>query len=208
MKLKKLFVLIVFSVFSVSFSVSAATNSVIDELKAGNARFVTGKLIHPNQDAKRRGEVVSEQHPKAIILSCSDSRVPPEIIFDQGLGDLFVVRVAGNVLNTENLGSIDYALEHLHVKEIIVLGHSRCGAVTAAFQDGGVFGRVKDVIRPLKHAVKEAKKRKCNDCDIVELASHINVMDQVKKLLFEFRANVTGAYYDLATGKVEFIDNL
>src|SRR6266404_3522162 len=130
----------------------------ISRLKAGNARYTSGKEQPPessqerafeatnsyenagmiflgmtaDQAAKRRAELITSQHPFAIIVGCSDSRVPPEIIFDQGLGDLFVLRVAGNVIDDHSLGSIEYAVDHLVVRLIVVLGHQRCGAVKAA----------------------------------------------------------------------------
>ena len=109
----------------------------LTQLLRGNERFVAGWPDHPNQSARRRREVSEAgQHPFAIILSCADSRVPPEIIFDQGLGDLFIVRVAGNVLDDVVLGTIEYAVEHLQVPLVMVLGHDKCGAVTAAVEGG------------------------------------------------------------------------
>ena len=135
----------------------------ISRLKEGNSRFTAGNRQHPresgderayiaknsfenpgiislgmtsDQAAKRRAELTKHQHPFAIILSCSDSRVPPEIIFDEGLGDLFVVRVAGNVLNDEGLGSIEYAVDVLGAHLILVLGHQSCGAVDGRNEDG------------------------------------------------------------------------
>ncbi len=101
-------------------------------LKDGNQRFAADRLEGKDVDAARRQELTAGQHPFAIVLSCADSRVPPEIIFDQGLGKLFVVRVAGNISEPFALGSIDYAVEHLHVPLIVVLGHEKCGAVAAA----------------------------------------------------------------------------
>lgn len=178
---------------------------MIENLKDGNGRFVAGRPDHPRQDKARRDEIATSQHPKAIVLSCSDSRVPPELIFDQGLGDLFVVRVAGNVLNNENLGSIQYAVEHLGVKDIVVLGHSRCGAVTAAVNAHGAEVPVESVLETLKPAVEEVKKT-CKGGDLVETAAHRNVELSVNKLRSLFKgANVVGAYYDLDTGRVEFL---
>lgn len=189
------------------FSTAAfASEDRMNYLKEGNARYVQEKMLHPNQNSKTRKDIAPSQKPKAVVLSCSDSRLPPEIIFDQGLGDLFVVRVAGNVLNKENLGSIEYAVEHLGVKDIVVIGHSRCGAVTAAVKGGEVHGPVKSIINALEPAVKEAKKQQCGKCDLVELASHINVKNIVKELGSHFKANVFGAYYDLDSGKVEFLE--
>ena len=101
-------------------------------LKEGNARYVEGKLQHPHQDRARRALTAAQgQHPLATVLTCSDSRAPAEIIFDQGIGDIFVVRVAGNVAATDEIGSIEYAVDHLAVPLVVVLGHSQCGAVTA-----------------------------------------------------------------------------
>ncbi|HEY4484757.1 MAG TPA: carbonic anhydrase, partial [Nitrospiria bacterium] len=103
-------------------------------LMEGNARYVEGKMLHPNQAADRMGELAKGQHPFAVILGCADSRVPPEIVFDQGLGDLFVLRVAGNIADDAVIGSIEYAVEHLGTTLVFVLGHERCGAVSAAVE--------------------------------------------------------------------------
>lgn len=109
-------------------------NQTIENLKKGNQRFVAGKPAHGNQDVYRRKELAQGQHPSAIVLSCSDSRVPPEIVFDQGLGDIFTIRVAGNVLGADQVGSIEYAVEHLGTNLIVVMGHESCGAVKAAVE--------------------------------------------------------------------------
>lgn len=178
--------------------------NVIRELKDGNKRFADGRSVHPGRDRARMEEVAASQHPKAVVLACSDSRVPPEIIFDQGLGDLFVIRVAGNILNNENLGSIQYAVGHLGVKDIVVLGHSRCGAVTAAVRVKEAEGYIQDVLYAIKPAVEEAK-RTCKDEDFVKEATRHNVKLSVNRLHSIFKGeNIVGAYYDLATGVVEF----
>jgi len=109
-----------------------------DRLAQGNARYVAGKAKHPRQDAATRKHLTSGQQPFATVLSCSDSRVPPELVFDQGIGDLFVVRVAGNIGGEDDLGSIEYAVEHLHTSLIVVMGHEKCGAVTAALAPDSV----------------------------------------------------------------------
>src|SRR5437763_12915858 len=111
---------------------SVAPAEAISKLKGGNGHYTSGTLQHPGQTAERRTELANTQHPFATIVSCSDSRVPPEIVFDQGLGDLFVLRVAGNVINDESLGSIEYSVDVVAVRLIVVLGHQRCGAVKAA----------------------------------------------------------------------------
>ncbi|MDD2837205.1 MAG: carbonic anhydrase, partial [Methanothrix sp.] len=108
-----------------------SSEQALQMLMEGNARFVSGNVIHPDQTADRRSELVSGQHPFAIVVGCSDSRVPPEVVFDQGLGDIFVIRTAGQVMDKVTLASIEYAVEHLNVPLILVLGHDSCGAVTA-----------------------------------------------------------------------------
>ncbi len=110
------------------------TQQALQKLKDGNTRFVGGKLEHPGTGGARRKEVLNGQKPFAAILTCSDSRVPPEIIFDCGIGDIFVIRVAGNVLDDTVRGSLAYAALHLKCPMIVVLGHSLCGAVTASIQ--------------------------------------------------------------------------
>src|SRR5580765_4603935 len=110
-------------------------DSVITWLKNGNNEFVNGKFNLHGVDPSLRAELVKEQHPKAIILTCSDSRVSPELIFNKGLGDLFVIRVAGNIADDAVIGSIEYAVEHLHTSLVVVMGHQNCGAVGAAVSD-------------------------------------------------------------------------
>ena len=111
---------------------TVAPAEAISKLKEGNSRYTGGNLQHPGQTTERRAELAKSQYPFATIVSCSDSRVPPEIVFDQGLGDLFVVRVAGNVVDDHALGSIEYSVDPLGVRLIVVLGHQSCGAVQAA----------------------------------------------------------------------------
>src|SRR5262245_40561826 len=109
-----------------------SAEQALARLLAGNARFVAHRERHPDITVRRRRALVSSQHPFAVILGCADSRVSPELLFDEGLGDLFVIRVAGNVVDDVVLGSIEYAVEHLGTKLIVVLGHEKCGAVSAA----------------------------------------------------------------------------
>ncbi len=111
---------------------SVTPEEALQRLIAGNARFVSGKAGHPRQDSARRTELIVGQHPFATILGCSDSRIPPELIFDQGLGDLFVVRVAGNVVDADVAGSVEYSVVHRQSPLVLVLGHTNCGAVGAA----------------------------------------------------------------------------
>lgn len=129
----------------------------MQKLIDGNKRYVEGKFIHPNQSAERRMELSKDQNPFAVILSCSDSRVPPEIIFDQGIGDLFIIRVAGNIISNEVLGSIEYAVEHLDVGLVVVLGHERCGVVSAAVAGGEVHKHISSLVEAILPAVKTAE---------------------------------------------------
>ncbi len=139
-----------------------APAEAISKLKEGNGRYTSGNLQHPGQTSERRAELAKTQHPFATILSCSDSRVPPEIVFDQGLGDLFIVRVAGNVINDEGLGSVEYSVDHLGSRLILVLGHQNCGAVKAARETiaakGNAPGHIESLVTAIKPAVEATAK--------------------------------------------------
>jgi carbonic anhydrase len=188
-----------------------SSDTALQRLIEGNKRYITGEFIHPNQSPKRRTELANKQNPIAVILSCSDSRVPPEIIFDQGLGDLFVIRVAGNVINDEVLGSIEYAVEHLSTQLVIVLGHDRCGAVTAAVNGGNAPGHIKSLVEAIKPAVEKAKKE---SGDLLENTINDNISMVVQKLksskpildhlVQHNHLKIIGARYDLDNGKVIF----
>ena len=186
--------------------------SALAELKAGNTHHVAHRYQHPHETAERQRQLVSEQHPHAEILSCSDSRVPPEVIFDQGLGDVFIVRVAGNVVADTELGSLEYGAEHLHVPLLVVLGHQHCGAVTAAVEGGGDDGHIVALINLLRPAVEKTRGL---PGDPVENAVKANVEMVVKQLrtstpvLAELvshgKLKVVGAVYSLDTGKVTWL---
>ncbi len=182
------------------------------KLADGNRRYAEGRLSRPNQTAERRAEVAKGQHPFAAILTCSDARVPPEVIFDQGLGDLFVVRLAGNILNDAALGSLEYAVEHLGVKHIMVLGHERCGAVTATIKGGEVSGPIGSLVKAIRPAVDKVKNQ---PGDLVENAVRANVsmaVQQLKssgpilaELVKQGALTIDGAVYDLDDGKVAIL---
>lgn len=184
-------------------------------LVEGNQRYVTNRLSHPDQTAARRTLVAAAQHPFAVILGCADSRVPPEVIFDQGLGDIFVVRVAGNVTSAEVLGSVEYAIEHLDTSLVVVLGHEKCGAVQAAASGGRAEGHIAALMHDIEPAVKEARSQKG---DLVHNAVICNVKNSVhaiatalpdiKKRIAQGRLKVVGADYDLQSGRVEFLEKL
>ncbi len=184
----------------------------IAELKAGNARYVSQHFLRPRQTAARMHEVAASQHPEAAILTCADSRVPPEIIFDQGLGDLFDVRVAGNVASDTETASLEYAAEHLHCPVVVVMGHQKCGAVSAAAEAGDAPGHLPSLITLIKPAVEKAAGM---PGDKIENAVRINVENVVKQLtaakpiLAEATAaghlKIVGAVYSLDTGKVDWL---
>ncbi len=181
----------------------------LNELIQGNKRYAGTWPRHPHQSAARRKEVAQAQHPFACILSCSDSRVPPEIIFDQGIGDLFVVRVAGNIADDAAIGSLEYAVERLGTPLIVVLGHKRCGAVQAAVSGGRARQHLDSITKVIEPAVAIARKQ---PGDVVDNAVEANVQVVVKQLgssqptLAELVKNgklkIVGATYDLDTGLI------
>ncbi len=183
------------------------------DLLQGNQRFIAGEravMDFPN----KRVELIAGQHPFAAIISCSDSRVPPELLFDQGLGDLFIIRVAGNVAGPIELGSIEYSIEHLHTPLLIVLGHQSCGAVDAAVQ-GPAGGNIQSILNEIKPAVETAKKTH-RTVNLVEDSVDENVKLVIKNILKrspvteeyvkEGKLTIIGAKYFFDTGKIEVIE--
>src|SRR5262249_31696583 len=154
-----------------------SADTVLRELKAGNDHHVAKRYQHPHQTAARQRELASTQTPHAIILSCADSRVAPEIVLDQGLGDLFDVRVAGNVATDTELASIEYAALHLHTPLLVVMGHQKCGAVTAAAESGEAEGHLPSLLALIRPAIERAKGQ---PGDLIDNAVHINVENVVR----------------------------
>jgi carbonic anhydrase len=185
---------------------------VLRELKAGNDHHVAKRYQHPHQSATRQREIAATQHPHATILSCADSRVVPEIIFDQGLGDLFDVRVAGNVASDTELASIEYAASHLHTPLLVVMGHQRCGAVTAAAESEEAEGHLPSLLALIRPAVERAKAQ---PGDLIDNAVRLNVENVVRQvrgstpvlaaLVDSGALTVVGAVYSLDTGKVAWL---
>jgi carbonic anhydrase len=178
----------------------------------GNKRYVKDELQHPNRCQFRRESITARQTPFAIILGCSDSRVSPEIIFDQGLGDLFVVRVAGNVVGPVELASIDYSALILLSSLIVVMGHESCGAVTAVLN--GQTKGIEAIARKIAPAIAQSAKKSGN---LLENAIKDNVRKVVKQLrnssilselIKDKKIDVIGGYYHLTSGEVEFLDRL
>lgn len=196
-----------------TFQAQVTAESSLQLLKEGNKRFVEGKSIRPHQNLERVKEVSLGQKPYAIIVGCSDSRVPSEIIFDQGLGDLFIVRTAGQVSSFASWGSIEFANAVLGAKLIVVLGHTKCGAVAAACKVPDVPGHIVTLINAIKPAAQLAKSHKGDE---VENAVKVNVAMQVQQLqnlepvltkaVTSGDTKIVGAVYDLASGKVEFLE--
>ena len=184
-------------------------------LDKGNKRYVEGKL-GTKDFAKERQALAQSQHPYAIIVSCSDSRVPPELVFDETLGRLFVVRVAGTVMDPAVLGSIEYAAEHLGVGLLVVLGHERCGAVKATLEGGHVPANVAKIAEEIAPAAKVAKSKKLDATGTLDAAIHENVRLQMKRaadestlireLVEKKTLWIVGGVYDLDSGKVEWLE--
>lgn len=191
-----------------------AAEEPLARLMAGNKRYVSGKLVHPNQGAKRRAALTNSQQPFAAILSCADSRVPPEVVFDQGLGDLFVVRAAGNVADNVGIGSLEYAAAVLEVPVIMVLGHSRCGAVDAAIKTAPgtqLSAGLASLVEAIRPAVLQVKDKPGDMLANAVRANIVHVVGQLKAtkpldaLASQGKVKIVGAHYDLATGVIEVI---
>lgn len=185
--------------------------AALEKLLAGNQRFVQHEPQHPDESAKRLRDVAQAQHPFVTILSCADSRVPAELVFDQGIGDIFDVRIAGNIATPEAIGSIEYAVALLGTPLVLVLGHERCGAVTAAVQNETLPGDISTFVNAILPAVKRVKDQ---PGDAVDNAVIANVNYQMEKLqrsrllaerVQSGKLKILGGHYDLDTGKIKII---
>lgn len=184
------------------------------KLLEGNRRFVSGKAAGPNRSAARRAETAGGQKPFAIIVSCADSRVPPEILFDQGIGDLFIVRAAGNVVDDVAIGSIEYAVEHLGANLIVVLGHRKCGAVAATVAGGEAPGHIGAIVNKIKPAVAAARDRSGDPLDNA-IKANVKLVSQdlgksepiLRPMAEDGAVKVVGAYYDIENGAVSVTYN-
>ncbi|MBA4019048.1 MAG: carbonic anhydrase [Pirellula sp.] len=189
----------------------------IDRLKRGNARFAAGKTHHAHESADWRKHLVAGQQPFATILGCADSRVPVELVFDQGFGDLFVVRVAGNVIAPDVVGSLEYAAAHLSTPVIVVLGHQSCGAVTAALASIAAEKKelpgIQDLVKLIKPGLPKDLASVAAD-ERVNVAVEANVrwsmlqlagLPEAKRAIDAGRIAIIGAVYELTTGRVRFL---
>ena len=185
-------------------------------LKEGNARFVAGKSQHPNLDADRRtATAINGQEPVATILTCSDSRAPSELIFDRGIGDLFIVRVAGNVAGESELATVEYGVEHLGTPVLLVMGHTKCGAVTAVVKGAELHGHLRSLVEHIQPAAEKAKQTPGSLEATVAAAIEANVWQTIENILTKSPAirerakagkvHIIGAVYELETGRVNFL---
>lgn len=197
---------------------TVASKSPLEKLMDGNKRFMAGHPIHPDETLARIRELKKGQNPFAIVMSCSDSRVPPELIFDQGLGDIFSVRTAGNVMGDYELGSIEYAVEHLGCKLIVVMGHENCGAIQAFIENPDTHKHLSHIENIIEYIAKEDEEKDLPDADKhqVDKAVRANILHGVhyitnsepilKPLIEQKKVTVIGAYYDLDKGEVVIMD--
>lgn len=204
--------LIFFFLLCASSLIGAETpQAAFKRLQAGNKRFVDEKLLHPDRTHERRESLTESQSPFAVIVTCSDSRVVPEVIFDEGLGDLFVIRVAGNVIGSTELESVQYAVDHLNPSIVVVMGHERCGAVDAVVQ-----GDIEDFPAIAKYIEPSVKKaRKGNAKDVLKRSIELNALNMraqlfqspiVMKHVRSGSIDIVGAYYNLQSGYVQFLN--
>lgn len=195
----------------VTFPYPQTPDEAIARLREGNARFIRDQSVHPNRDHHRKIVQAQKQTPFASIMGCSDSRVPAEIIFDQGLGDLFIVRTAGQAPAIASLGSLEFSVAVLGVKAIVVLGHEKCGAVAGAIGTEKLPGHIEDLVNILRPGLKPYIGRP----DQLEEAAKANVLAEVAALkkkepilaqyVREGKIKIIPAYYHLETGQVEFL---
>lgn len=215
---KRLFLnLVVFAFVAMTFTMCKSLSvlapstpqEALTELIAGNERYVNEKSIHPRSGMDRVAETAPHQAPFAAVVGCSDSRVPVELLFDQGIGDIFVIRTAGNNVNSEMvMGSVDYAIEHLGVKILLVLGHGSCGGVTGAISEGEEeHGNIGNLLATIREDVSQF----VGQPDSLEAAIHHHANVQVERIIAyphvaekiaKGELLVKQAYYDVNTGKV------
>jgi len=200
----------------VSSKASIKPEDVLELLKAGNRRFIQGNSVHPNIDVQRRVELSQGQAPFAVISTCSDSRVPPEIIFDRGLGDLFVVRVAGTIIDHTVMGSVVYGVSHLGCPLIVVLGHESCGAITKSLASDEEIQKepsaILALIEKIRSNIPAALLQGSADSSVITAAIHENTKAVVKQietepsiavLISDKKVRVVGGYYILRSGNIQ-----
>ncbi|MBA4162684.1 MAG: carbonic anhydrase [Novosphingobium sp.] len=196
-------------------------DEALERLREGNRRFVADQPVPIDISTQRRLELAKGQQPFAALVGCADSRVGPEHLFGAGLGELFIVRTAGNYLDDAGFGSVAFAVSQLGVSLVVVLGHEQCGAVAAASAVVGDNAQLPPaltrMVQPILPAAIDAHARKVPEGDVLDLAIHLNVKRVVRGLreasdpiigdpVRQRKVRVVGAYYDLSTGSVDFFD--
>lgn len=217
LKLERVLSLGLILFFAPTFSISAVevnpSKNPLERLTQGNQRYVTSTTVCHEDWTAKRSALLENQKPFAVIVACSDSRVPPEIIFDQSLGDLFIVRVAGNVIDDFAIGSIEYGVNILGANLVLVLGHSNCGAVNAALKGMKFDNHIQEVVNAIQPAIAATKGESGN---LLEKATKANIKiveEKLKsskpllaKLMEQGTLRILGGYYDLESGKVELLN--
>jgi carbonic anhydrase len=189
-------------------------NEALQLLVEGNKRFAKGALAVKDMGAARRENLSANgQEPFAVVVTCSDSRVPPELLFDQALGDIFVVRTAGNVVGPIAIGSVEYAVEHLETPLLVVLGHEKCGAVKATVDGGEAPGSISAIVNKIIPSVQKAQAAGLKGSELCEAATFENIgatiadlekSPIVKHFIKDGRLKIVGAKYHLSSGEVTF----
>jgi carbonic anhydrase len=196
------------------------SDSALKLLNEGNIRFSQGKLANPNQDAERRTATADKgQKPFAIILSCADSRVPLELVFDRGIGDIFGVRVAGNVAGTDQMGTIEFGVDQIRIPLLVVLGHTKCGAVDAVVQgakaEGNLLKLVERIVPPVTQTKKQfpdlPKDKMLDKCAVANVDYVIHSLTAqspvIKAAVDKGQLKIVGGYYDINTGVVDWLND-
>jgi carbonic anhydrase len=209
--LKKLFIFI--ALFGCVYAPRAVLakndtpDQVLEILLEGNDHFIKGETSHPSYITEAKDSMLEKQTPIAAIVSCSDSRVPPELIFDRGLGELFVIRVAGNVIGPIEMDSVQYAVVHLKVPLVIVLGHQNCGAVQAVLQGKNSVPELADILPLIDEALQDCQTGSDRlvssiKCNVKEGVETLKNSSYIAPLLKQRKVKIVGAYYEIETGKV------
>lgn len=213
---KGLLYLLFISVLSACNHTENINLSPLQKLEEGNKRFASGKPVHPDETLERIRELKKGQHPFVAVVSCSDSRVPAELVFDQGLGDIFSIRTAGNVIGDYELGSIEYAVEHLDCKLIVIMGHKDCGAIKAFISSKGHYDHpdhIKNIINYIERENEEKSLKvthnltvdKAIDANIAHGVTFLKTAEPILKERFDHnKITIIGALYDIESGKVTF----
>ena len=213
---KGLLFLLVISLLSACNHTEKNNLSPLQKLEEGNKRFASGKPMHPDETLERLRELKKGQHPFAVVVSCSDSRVPAELVFDQGLGDIFSIRTAGNVIGDYELGSLEYAVEHLDCKLIVVMGHKSCGAMKAFIDSKGHYSHEDHIKKIMEYIESEKEESDLGKGDELSIDNAVNANIQhgvdflktaepiLKESYDQKKITIIGALYDIETGKVTF----